>query len=74
MLLGRLPGDFGQSVQVHARAEGFAGAGQNDGAGRARLRLVERGEQLLDHLGGDGVALLGAVESDDSALTVELKR
>ncbi len=61
----RLARDGGKGLQVHAGAEGFSGAGDNADAGGAFFDLVESGLNFGNHARGDGVALVGAIQSDD---------
>ena len=73
-MLGRLLRKGCQRVQVHARTEGFACAGEDHHAGGARFSFFQRGEQLLDHFGRNGVALLRPVERDCGDITLGLER
>ena len=57
-----------KSIEVHPRAKCFSFAGDNHHTCSAFINLVERVEQLVDHLHGDRVALLRTRQSDDGDL------
>ncbi len=57
-------GDGLQQGQVHSRAECFAGAGEDHDARVRFLDGVEGRLEIGDHLGVDGVALVGTVEGN----------
>ncbi len=59
-----LAGNGLEHVQIHASTKGFPVAGKNDDADAGLLKFVESGKKFGDHLGGDGVAFVGTVESD----------
>src|SRR5712692_3613043 len=61
-LLGRLLGDRGERVEIHARAEGLARAGHNNRARGRALGFAKRAEKVFDHLRGNGIALLRTVQ------------
>jgi len=70
---GGLAGDGTEHVEIHAGAEGRAGASEDDHANVSLFEIVEGGLDFGDHGGGDGVALFGAVEGDGGERAVGLE-
>ncbi len=53
-----------QIVEIHARAKRLARSGDDQHPGWGLLDFIEGGEQFIDQLKADGVALLGTVQRD----------